>query len=452
MRNSAACWPPSRPFSTENSERGGENHMDERFQGLGFYPADILLPRDCDLTKWAVVACDQYTSQPEYWQRVEFFVGNSPSALHLILPESSLEGPSVETDILDINNTMSRYLREGRLRTLEHAMIYVERTLGSGRVRRGVVGMVDLEQYDYEPGAGTLIRATEGTVLSRIPPRVAVRKNAPIELPHAMVLADDPGRTVIEPLAALRDRLEPVYDFELMEHSGHLRGWLLGEAEQTAVAAALRALSDPAAFNARYGTQDKPVLLYAVGDGNHSLATAKACYERQKTLVPEDQWAALPARYALAELVNLHDGSLEFEPIHRVLFGVDPRALLAGLTAAFPGAYGGMGEGHVLRYVWEGGSGAVTVPRPAHQLPVGTLQAFLDGWLESHPGRIDYIHGADVVRELAARPGNLGFLLPAMAKKELFPTVIHDGVLPRKTFSMGEAQDKRFYLEGRKIR
>ena len=167
--------------------------MDERFQGLGFYPADILLPRDCDLTKWAVVACDQYTSQPEYWQRVEFFVGNSPSALHLILPESSLEGPSVETDILDINNTMSRYLREGRFRTLEHAMIYVERTLESGRVRRGVVGMVDLEQYDYEPGADTLIRATEGTVLSRIPPRVAVRKNAPIELPHAMVLADDPA-------------------------------------------------------------------------------------------------------------------------------------------------------------------------------------------------------------------------------------------------------------------
>ena len=426
--------------------------MDERFQGLGFYPADILLPRDCDLTKWAVVACDQYTSQPEYWQRVEFFVGNAPSALHLILPESSLEGPSVETDILDINNTMSRYLREGRFRTLEHAMIYVERTLESGRVRRGVVGMVDLEQYDYEPGADTLIRATEGTVLSRIPPRVAVRKNAPIELPHAMVLADDPGRTVIEPLTALRDRLEPVYDFELMEHSGHLRGWLLGEAEQGAVAAALRALSAPAACPARSGTKDKPVMLYAMGDGNHSLATAKACYERQKTLVPEDRRAALPARYALVELVNLHDDSLEFEPIHRVLFGVDPGALLADLTAAFPGAYAGTGEGHVLRYVWEGGSGAVTVPQPAHQLPVGTLQAFLDGWLESHPGRLDYIHGADVVRELAARPGNLGFLLPAMAKEELFPTVIHDGVLPRKTFSMGEAQDKRFYLEGRKIR
>ena len=426
--------------------------MDERFQGLGFYPADILLPRDCDLTKWAVVACDQYTSQPEYWQRVEFFVGNSPSALHLILPESSLEGPSVETDILDINNTMSRYLREGRFRTLEHAMIYVERTLESGRVRRGVVGMVDLEQYDYEPGAEAQVRATEGTVMARIPPRVAVRKNAPLELPHVMLLADDPEKTVLEPLSARKDQMEKVYDFDLMERGGHIAGWRLDGESMALVAAALRKLADPAAFRARYGVEDKPVLLFAVGDGNHSLATAKACYERQKTLVPEDRRAALPARYALVELVNLHDDSLEFEPIHRVLFGVDPGALLADLTAAFPGAYAGTGEGHVLRYVWEGGSGAVTVPQPAHQLPVGTLQAFLDGWLESHPGRLDYIHGADVVRELAARPGNLGFLLPAMAKEELFPTVIHDGVLPRKTFSMGEAQDKRFYLEGRKIR
>ena len=193
-------------------------------------------------------------------------------------------------------------------------------------------------------------------------------------------------------------------------------------------------------------------MLDAMVDGNHSLATAKSCYERQKTLVPEDRRAALPARYALVELVNLHDDSLEFEPIHRVLFGVDPGALLSDLTAAFPGAYAGTGEGHVLRYVWEGGSGAVTVPRPAHQLPVGTLQAFLDGWLESHRVRVDYIHGEDVVRKLAAQPDTVGFLLPAMAKEELFPTVIHDGVLPRKTFSMGEAQDKRFYLEGRKIR
>lgn len=427
--------------------------MDRRFQGLSFGPADILLPQGCDLTKWSVVACDQYTSQPEYWQRVEFFVGNAPSALHLILPESSLEGPSVETDILEINNTMSRYLREDRFCALPDAMIYVERTLENGKIRKGVVGMVDLEQYDYEPGATTLIRATEGTVMSRIPPRVAVRKNAPVELPHAMVLADDPARTVIEPLTAQKQTMDQVYDFELMEHSGHLRGWRLQEEHKDGVAAALRALADPAAFSARYHVEDKPVFLFAMGDGNHSLATAKACYERQKSMLPEAQWAALPARYALVELVNLHDDSLEFEPIHRVVFRVEPQALLAALLAAYPGAYEGTGEGHVLRYVWEAGSGAITVPDAAQQLPVGTLQTFLDGYIAAHPGsRVDYIHGSDVARSLASQPGNLGFLLPAMGKDQLFPTVIHDGVLPRKTFSMGEAQDKRFYLEGRKIR
>ena len=333
---------------------------------MGFYPADILLPQGCDLKKWAVVACDQYTSQPEYWQRVERCVGTAPSALHLILPESSLDGPNVETDIMDVTNTMSRYLRDGIFRTCPSALVYVERTLASGKVRRGLVGMVDLEEYDYEPGSTSL--------------------------------------------------------------------------------------ADPAAFNARYGTEGLPVMLFAMGDGNHSLATAKACYERQKTLTPPEQWAALPARYALVELVNLHDGSLEFEPIHRVLFGVEPKALLADLVAAYPGAREGMGEGHVLRYVHADGTGAVTVPHPSAQLPVATLQTFLDRWLGAHAGRIDYIHGADVVRSLASQPGNLGFLLPPMGKEALFPTVIHDGVLPRKTFSMGEAQDKRFYLEARRIR
>ena len=226
--------------------------MDERFQGLPFGPADILLPQNCDLTRWAVVACDQYTSQPEYWQRVERFVGSAPSALHLILPESSLDGPNVETDIMDVTNTMSRYLREEIFRTCPNALIYVERTLESGKVRKGLVGMVDLEEYDYEAGATTSIRCTEGTILSRIPPRVAVRKNAPVELPHVMLLTDDPKATVIEPLTAAKDRMEKCYDFELMEHSGHLRGWLLDEAEKGRVAQALHALADPGTFHARY--------------------------------------------------------------------------------------------------------------------------------------------------------------------------------------------------------
>ena len=428
--------------------------MDALFDNLPFKPADILLPQGCDYDKWAVVACDQYTSQPEYWQRVEERVGHAPSALRLILPESSLEGPQVEMDIMDINATMSRYVREGRFKTLPASMIYVERTLACGKIRRGLVGMADLTAYDYEPGSDALIRATEGVVHTRIPPRVAVRKNAPIELPHAMLLTDDPDRTVIEPLSAQTDSMEPLYDFELMEQGGHIKGWKLTAAQLEQVAAALSALADPAAFNARYGTENQPVMLFAVGDGNHSLATAKECYERQKRLNPPEKWDSLPARYALCELVNLHDGSLEFEPIHRVVFHTDPQALLDALVRRYPGARrgGGAEDGHPLRYVFDGGEGVVTVPKTAAQLPVGALQQFLDDYLTEHSGRVDYIHGEDVTREFAARPGNIAFLLPPMAKEELFPSVIHDGVLPRKTFSMGEAHDKRFYLEARKIR
>lgn len=426
--------------------------MKNSFVNLPFQPADILVPRDCDLSKWSVVACDQYTSQPEYWARVTQRVGKEPSALHLILPESCLEGPNVEQDIAEINLTMAGYLKDDRFRAYPDAIFYVERRLDRGKIRRGLMGMVDLEQYDYEPGSPALIRATEGTVLSRIPPRVAVRKNAPIELPHVMLLTDDPGRTVIEPLADETGEMERVYNFELMERGGHITGWKLNEEQMEKVAGALIALADPAAFNARYGTNDLPVLLFAVGDGNHSLATAKECYERQKKLTPPEQWANIPARFALVELVNLHDESLEFEPIHRAVFGVEPEQLLSALIAAYPGAHYGPGEGHVLEYIYNGGEGCVTIPDPTAQLPVGTLQAFLDDYLKKQGGRVDYIHGADVTRELALQPKCIGFLLPAMSKDELFPTVIHDGVLPRKTFSMGEAHDKRFYLEARKIR
>ena len=428
--------------------------MNELFENLPFRPADILLPKDCEYAKWSVVACDQYTSQPEYWQRVEEYVGRAPSALRLILPESCLEGPNVETDIMEINNTMSRYLREGRFSEHPGALIYVERTLDSGKVRRGLVGMVDLEQYDYEPGSSAPIRATEGTVLSRIPPRVAVRKNAPVELPHVMLLVDDPERTVIEPLSAQTGEMQVLYNFDLMERGGHIRGWELTGEQQAQVARALSALADPAKFNARYGTKDEAVMLFAVGDGNHSLATAKECYERQKRLTPPEQWATLPARYALVELDNLHDASLEFEPIHRVVFGVKPEELLEALTEYYPGAKrGGSAGGHKLAYVYGETQGIVSVPNPAAQLPVGTLQNFLDWYLaQNKGGRVDYIHGEDVVRKLAAQPDTVGFLLPAMGKEELFPTVIRDGVLPRKTFSMGEAHDKRFYLEARRIR
>lgn len=415
------------------------------FDVLGFGPGDILLPQNCPLETWSVVACDQYTSQPEYWQRVDARVGDAPSSLRLILPESQLGQKDVEERIDAVHTAMDAYLARGQFRDLGECMLYVERTLQNGKVRRGLVGKADLERYDFRPGSDSLIRATEGTVLERIPPRMKVRQGAALELPHVMLLVDDPKGTVIRTLRNQIDQMEPVYDFDLMEEGGHLRGWKLGKEQLDQVAAALTALADPTAFRERYHAPNQSVLLFAVGDGNHSLATAKACYEQNRS----DPLA----RYALAELVDLHDEALEFEPIHRVLFHVEPQAVLDALKKACPGAYEGRGEGHGIGYVYAGGEGIVTVPRPQCQLAVGTLQHFLDGYLEAHPEtRVDYIHGGDVVRTLAAQPGTLGFLLPGMDKGELFPTVIFDGVLPRKTFSMGEARDKRFYLEARRIR
>ena len=419
-----------------------------------FSPANILLPQDCGLTKWAVVACDQYTSQPEYWERVDQFVGDAPSTLRLILPESKLESEHVEEEIQKINQTMEQYLEEGRLRELEDAMIFLERKLSNGKTRLGLIGKLDLEQYSYEKGSGTPIRATEGTVLSRIPPRMKVRKNAPIELPHIMVLIDDPKKEIIEPFLRKESKkqMQMIYSTTLMEQGGRVSGYLLSKEQADKVQKQLAGLADPARFAQFYHSEGKPVLTYAMGDGNHSLATAKACWEELKPTLSEAERQTHPARYALVELVNLHDDSLEFEPIHRVLFGVDPKQLLADLLAAYPGAHYGAGEGHQITYVLPGERGILTVPHPTAQLEVGTLQTFLDQYLEAHGGKIDYIHGEDVVEQLVQQPDSIGFLLPGMGKDQLFPTVIFDGALPRKTFSMGEAHDKRFYLEARKIK
>ena len=425
--------------------------MSERTFPPVFGPADILLPKaGSDMTKWAVVACDQFTSQPEYWQAVEETVGKAPSTLRLILPEAHLGDSAVETKIAAIDETMEQYLAEGLFETHSNSLIYMERTQSDGRIRRGLIGMVDLEQYDFTPGSGALIRATEGTVLERIPPRVRVRQDAALELPHVMLLIDDPERTVIEPLAEDAERCAPLYDFELQQGGGHLRGWLVAKARQQTVLDALDALADPALTEKKYGLPGAATLLFAVGDGNHSLATAKACYEAQKQSVPPEQWAELPARYALVEVVNNHDPALQFEPIHRVLFGVEPEQVVEELLAHYPGAFRGEGSGHVLRYVSGQGIGAVTVPQPESQLEVGTLQSFLDAWLKT--GEVDYVHGDDTAAALGSQPGNMAFLLPAMGKEQLFKTVMADGVLPRKTFSMGHAQDKRYYVEARKIR
>lgn len=423
--------------------------MEEIFHQAGLYPADILLPRDADMTKWAVVACDQFTSQPEYWEAVEKEVGAAPSTLRLILPEAKLHDPDAEEHIAGINAAMDQYLKEGVFQEYPHSFFYMERTQADGKVCQGLIGMVDLEDYDFLPGSKRFIRATEGTVLERIPPRVRVREHAALELPHIILLIDDPEKTVIEPLD--RDAMRPLYDFELQQGGGHLRGWQLTAEQQQSTAKALAALADPARMERKYGVRDD-VLLYAVGDGNHSLATAKQCYENLKKVTPPEQWASLPARYALVEVMNNHSDALEFEPIHRVLFGVDGAAVLDALKVYYPGAHEGEGEGHTIAYTWKGGRGCITVPAPAVQLAVGTLQNFLDDYLKTHGGEVDYIHGDEVADTLGAEEGNIAFKLPAMAKEELFKTVLHDGALPRKTFSMGHAYDKRYYVEGRKIR
>ena len=427
--------------------------MNKKFESLGMRPANILLPKaGTDMHKWAVVACDQFTSQPEYWEEVDRIAGDAPSTLRLILPESKLNDANVDEHIAAINRSMDDYLARDIFQTYPDSVIYIERTQSDGTVRPGLVAAVDLEKYDYTPGSGSLIRATEGTVLERIPPRVRVRKDAPIELPHVMLLIDDPQKTCIEPVQAAKDSMEKVYDFDLMMKGGHLTGWKLSEAQSDALADALAGLTTEDAMREKYGITCVAPLLFAVGDGNHSLATAKTCYENLKKVTPESEWASLPARYALVEIENLHDDALQFEAIHRVVFGVDPEKLIAAFKEFYPTAREGQGVGHTIAYTWAGGAGYLNVPNPRVQLAVGTLQNFLDAYLKENGGEVDYIHGDKVTDELGSKPGNIGFKLPAMGKDQLFKTVIADGVLPRKTFSMGHAEDKRYYVEGRKIR
>ena len=422
--------------------------MNEKFSKLGFYPADILLPnKDVDMEKWAVVACDQFTSEPEYWERVEKTVGDAPSTLRLILPEANLKAPNVDEFIADINASMSKYLEEGIFETLKDSLIYIERGQSDGKIRHGLIGMVDLDQYDFTPGSGALIRATEGTVLDRIPPRARVRRNAPIELPHVMLLIDDPEKTVIEPLTAAADKMESVYDFDLMENGGHIKGYKLSAAQIDAVADALTGLTTDEAMKSKYGVSGVAPLLFAVGDGNHSLATAKSCYEELKKNNPGVDLSNHPARYALVELENIHDPAQVFEPIHRVIFKTEPKKLLKALEDACGGT-----EGFPVKWYIGEESGTIVLDKNKGELAVGILQHFLDEYLKSNPGEIDYIHDDDALISFAKQENAIGFLLPAMEKSQLFRGVIADGVLPRKTFSMGHSREKRYYLEGRKIK
>ena len=413
-----------------------------------FAPADILLPdmTKTDARKWAVVACDQFTSEPEYWESAEREVGHAPSTLRLILPEVYLN--ETESRISKINATMTEYLA-GVLVEHKDSMIYVERTQSDGDVRRGVVLAVDLEAYDYKKGANALIRATEATVVERIPPRVAIRRGAAIELPHVMMLIDDPECSVIEPLTGKDGEI--AYDTDLMLGGGHIKGRFLSCEEKKSLAKALDDLVSPESMSARYGEENLAPLLFAVGDGNHSLASAKAAYEEIKARIGADAASTHPARYALVEVVNVHDASLKFEPIYRVMFGVDPDDVVAELKK-YVSALSGTASAQTVRYVSADSEGTLTVDAPVRQLTVGTLQDFIDEYIKSHKGvEVDYIHGINSTETLARREGAIGFVFDGMGKADLFKTVIFDGALPRKTFSMGHAEDKRYYLEARKI-
>ena len=394
-----------------------------------FLPANILLPKS-GFERWAVIACDQYTSEPDYWKSVKEYVGDSPSALNIVFPEVYLTEDN-SAKISKINATMKEYLDGDVFDTYENTFVYVKRTLSCGKVRRGIVGLIDLENYSCEKNSRTLIRATEETVAERIPPRVEIRKDAPMELPHIMLLIDDPGKTVIEPLDS-EDKTAPLlYDFDLMQNGGHIKGTAINGKAAKALQERLSALAG----------EDDDRLLFAVGDGNHSLAAAKECYRLNKTEA---------SRYALVEIVNIHDSSLDFEPIYRLLFGVDPEEVINGFVDSLGGEYKGA-DAQSFTCVYGENQREISV-KPTAKLAVGTLQGYLDKYLKQNPrARIDYIHGEDSLCELAKAQNTLGFLFSGMRKDELFTAVSHDGSLPRKTFSMGCADDKRFYLEGRRL-
>lgn len=413
-----------------------------------FNSADILIPNNSiNMEKWAVVACDQYTSEPEYWNEVYNAVGDAPSALKLILPEIYLENDNVSERIESIHSSMEKYLSDDVFTEYKNAMVYVERIQSNGIVRKGIIGAIDLEKYDFSKGSTSEVRATEATVIERIPPRIKVRQNAPLELPHIMILVDDPDCTVIEPLA--EQDMQKLYDFELMQNGGSVKGWLVNKELQKKVDSALCGLADPERFCRKYDLEKTPVLLYAMGDGNHSLATAKEFYEQLKKSNPDQDFSEHPARYALAEIVNLHSEALEFEAIHRLVYDVDCHKLISEMASAL--ALNDSESEQFFTYCCGGASKKVFIGNKSSNLSVGSLQNFLDDYIKENGGKIDYIHGTDTVKALAEKHGGIAFILPDMNKSQLFPTVIKDGALPRKTFSMGHAADKRYYIEARKI-
>ncbi len=403
---------------------------------IPFKPADILLPKT-NFEKWAVIACDQFTSDKEYWTETENIVGEDYSTLNITLPEIYLEEGGVEKKIEKINSNMNEYIDSTIFNEYKDSLIYIERTQPDGRIRPGIIGAVDLEEYDYRPTSKKLIRATEGTVLERIPPRVKIRKDAPLETPHTMLLIDDINKTVIEPLAEQKNKMTKLYDFELMMGGGHIKGYRIDKENTQRVLEALESLCD---------SEDEQ-LLFAVGDGNHSLATAKECYELEKKNDPTK--TNLLSRFALVEVGNIHCDALDFEPIYRVLFNVEPENVLEDLKQFFKQKIGNTN----IIYTYSGKEGNILIDIPEEKISTGVIQEFIDQYIANNPNaKVDYIHGIDDVKKLSSNNNSIGFIYEGISKDTLFKSVKATGSLPRKTFSMGEARDKRYYLECRKIK
>ncbi|MFW6344601.1 MAG: DUF1015 domain-containing protein [Sediminispirochaetaceae bacterium] len=452
---------------------------EKKLKKLGVSIPRILMPREgADMHKWSVVACDQYTSEPEYWRSVEEYVGSSPSTLKLIFPEVYLEDSDYEERIRSIGETMQEYIDRGILIEYEPSFFLVKRTTPDSPERWGLMAALDLEKYDYSKDSQTPIRATEGTIEERIPPRKKIREKAPIELPHILVLIDDEKKSLIEPLknkALKENSFEKIYDFDLMKNGGHVTGYKIDRAEDIKqVASALEGLADPDMFEKKHGNRD--VLLFAMGDGNHSFATAKAVWEDIKRSAPENVMNH-PARWALVEIENIYDDGLIFEPIHRVVFGgafEDFRTLLEQKCDAVFSEKNTLKE--VNEVVLSGGKNGNSRKNPGEEniqyigfldstrkgvfkvndsdstIAAGTAQSIIDELLKIKTGvTVDYIHGEETAESLGSRDGNFALILPPLDKHDFFRTVINDGALPRKTFSMGEAHEKRYYLEGRKI-
>ncbi len=398
-----------------------------------FKKADILVPTNIDISKWSVVACDQYTSDPLYWEETKKIVGKNPSSLNIILPEVYLDD-NVDKSIKKINKTMESYLKKEIFQEYNDSLIYIEREQSDGRIREGIIGEIDLEDYSFENNSKTRVRATEETVIERIPPRVKVREHAPLEMPHIMILINDPKKEIIESIKY--GAHEKIYDFDLMQNGGHIKGYKVPEELEDILLEKIN--------------NNDNELVFAVGDGNHSLATAKICYEKLKEKLSAEDYLKHPARYALVEIVNLHSDALQFKPIHRVLFDIDVDNFIKELNNYYNITEEGTGQ--KITIVTNNYSKDYYIENPKSNISVGSIQMFLDEYLKTHEGIIDYIHGEDAVKDLVNNDNTIGILLDSIKKEELFDTVIKDGVLPRKAFSMGHSYDKRFYLEARKIK